>query len=175
MVMRIGHLTKINPVPVQIYCANCQEQLNEALDIVAVEVEQEDDAYFQNYGTTMVEANSKVKIKLSKPSIIIGQNHIKTNALLVYALRSHVRISQDLMFCVVPHVGHSRFKFVPANLPYNKSIHGGKQNYDNLLREQNQYIANYEDFYIGGVSNEMLSREFEGKTLCGHLELQGIM
>eukprot|EP00957_Ditylum_brightwellii_P126432 9637826-Ditylum_brightwellii.AAC.1 len=62
-VMRIGHLTKINPV--QIYHANCQEQLNEALDITSAEVEQEDNAYFQNYGTTMVEANYKVQIKPS--------------------------------------------------------------------------------------------------------------
>eukprot|EP00957_Ditylum_brightwellii_P097186 7401330-Ditylum_brightwellii.AAC.1 len=69
-VTRIGHLTKINPV--RIYCANCQEQLNKALDIVAAEVEQEDNAYFQNYGTTMVEADYKVQIKLSKPSIVVG-------------------------------------------------------------------------------------------------------
>eukprot|EP00957_Ditylum_brightwellii_P047368 3598085-Ditylum_brightwellii.AAC.1 len=55
---RIGHLTKINPV--WIYHANCPEKLNEALDIVAAEVEQEEDAYFQNYDTTMVEANYKV-------------------------------------------------------------------------------------------------------------------
>eukprot|EP00957_Ditylum_brightwellii_P016477 1238323-Ditylum_brightwellii.AAC.1 len=57
-VTRIGYLTKINPV--RIYCVNCQEQLNKDLDIVAAEVEQEDDAYFQNYSTTMVEMNYKV-------------------------------------------------------------------------------------------------------------------
>eukprot|EP00957_Ditylum_brightwellii_P034112 2585605-Ditylum_brightwellii.AAC.1 len=106
MIMRTGYLTKINPV--QIYHANCQEQLNKAFDIVAAEVEQEDDAYFQNYGTTMVEANYKVLIKLLKPSIVIGQNHVESNALFMYALRYHARISQVLILYVVPHVGHSR-------------------------------------------------------------------
>eukprot|EP00957_Ditylum_brightwellii_P011896 896546-Ditylum_brightwellii.AAC.1 len=81
MVTRIEHFTKINPV--QIHYANFQEQLNKALDIVAAEVKQEDDAYFQNYGTTMGEANYKVQIKLSKPLIIIRRNHVKANALSV--------------------------------------------------------------------------------------------
>eukprot|EP00957_Ditylum_brightwellii_P056872 4311568-Ditylum_brightwellii.AAC.1 len=65
------------------------------------------------------------------------------------------------MLQVAPHVGHSGFKFVPANLPYDKSIHNGKHHYANLLKEQNQYLANYKDFCIGGVSDEMLSRDFE--------------
>eukprot|EP00957_Ditylum_brightwellii_P063816 4843019-Ditylum_brightwellii.AAC.1 len=54
-VTRIGHLTKINPV--QMYRGTCQDQLNEALDIVAAEVEQENNSYFQNYRTTMVKTN----------------------------------------------------------------------------------------------------------------------
>eukprot|EP00957_Ditylum_brightwellii_P037280 2822085-Ditylum_brightwellii.AAC.1 len=44
----------------------------------------------------------------------------------------------------------------------------------NLLKEQNQYLANYDDFCIGEVSDEMLSRDFDGKTLREHLELQGV-
>eukprot|EP00957_Ditylum_brightwellii_P018494 1390523-Ditylum_brightwellii.AAC.1 len=97
----IGHLTKINLV--RIYQANCQEQLNEALDIAAVEVEEENNTYFTNYGTTMVKANFEVQIKPSKLSIVVRQNHIETNALSVYALRSHTRISQELLLCVAPH------------------------------------------------------------------------
>eukprot|EP00957_Ditylum_brightwellii_P003625 274400-Ditylum_brightwellii.AAC.1 len=93
----------------------------------------------------------------------------------MHALRSHARISQDLMLCVMLHVRHSGFKFELAKLPYDKSICNGKHHYANLLKEQNQNLANYKDFCIGGVSNEMLSREFEGKTLCDHLELQGIV
>eukprot|EP00957_Ditylum_brightwellii_P139344 10620037-Ditylum_brightwellii.AAC.1 len=94
---------------------------------------------------------------------------------LAAEVKSHARISQDLMLCVVLHVGHSRLKFVPANLPYDKSIHDGKQHYANLLKAQNQYLANYKDFHIGGVSDKMLSIEFEGETLYDHLELQGIV
>eukprot|EP00957_Ditylum_brightwellii_P057952 4393766-Ditylum_brightwellii.AAC.1 len=123
----------------------------------------------------MVEANYKVQIKLSKPLIVAGRNHAKTNAISVYTLRSHARILQDLMLHIVPHVGHSGFKFVPANLPYDKSIHDGKQHYANLLKEQNQCLVNYKDFHIGGISNEMLSREFKGETLQDHLKLQGVV
>eukprot|EP00957_Ditylum_brightwellii_P063715 4835351-Ditylum_brightwellii.AAC.1 len=79
MGMRIGHLTKINLV--QIYHDNCQEQLNKVLDIVTAEVIQEGDAYFQKYSTTMVEANYKVQIKVSKPLIVIGLNQVQTSAL----------------------------------------------------------------------------------------------
>eukprot|EP00957_Ditylum_brightwellii_P091160 6940663-Ditylum_brightwellii.AAC.1 len=60
-------------------------------------------------------------------------------------------------------------------MPYDKSTCDVKQHYVNLLKEQNQYLANYKDFCISGVSNEMLSREFEGKTLQDNLELQGIV
>eukprot|EP00957_Ditylum_brightwellii_P201743 15327042-Ditylum_brightwellii.AAC.1 len=154
--MRVGFLTKINPM--KIYCTNCQEQLNEALDIVATEVEQEDDTYFQNYGIILVEANYKVQIKPSKSLIVARRNHVKTSAISVYVLQSHTRILQDLMLCVALHVGHSGSKFIPANLPYEKSICDEKQHYANLLKEQNQYLANYKDFCIGRVSNEMLSR-----------------
>eukprot|EP00957_Ditylum_brightwellii_P024792 1873676-Ditylum_brightwellii.AAC.1 len=116
-----------------------------------------------------------MKIKWSKPLTIIRQNHVKTNILSVYALRSHARILQDLMLHGALHVGHSAFKSVLANLPYDKSICDGKQHYVKLLKEQNQYLANYKDFCISGVNNEMLSREFDGKTLCDHCELQGIV
>eukprot|EP00957_Ditylum_brightwellii_P065201 4945255-Ditylum_brightwellii.AAC.1 len=110
--MRFGHLTKINSI--WIYHANCNEQWNEALDIVGAEVKQEDDAYFQNYGTTIAGANYEVQMKPSKPLIIVRQNHVKTNVLSVYALRSHVRISQDLMLCVTLHVGYSRTNTLPV-------------------------------------------------------------
>eukprot|EP00957_Ditylum_brightwellii_P188073 14318602-Ditylum_brightwellii.AAC.1 len=73
MITRIGFLTKINPV--RICCANCQEQLHEALDIVGAKLEQEDNAYFQSYGTMMVEAKYKVQIKPSKPLVVAGRNH----------------------------------------------------------------------------------------------------
>eukprot|EP00957_Ditylum_brightwellii_P154425 11751409-Ditylum_brightwellii.AAC.1 len=122
----------------------------------------------------MVKTNYEVQIKPSKPLLVVGQNHVETNTLSMYALRSHA-ISQDLILCATLHVGHSRFKFILANFPYDKSICNGKQHYANLLKEQNRYLANYKDFSIGGVSNEMLSREFDGKTLRDHLELQGVV
>eukprot|EP00957_Ditylum_brightwellii_P158495 12064451-Ditylum_brightwellii.AAC.1 len=88
MVTKIGHITKINPM--HIYCVVCQEQLNEALAVVTSELDKEDKAYFQNYGTTWELANFEVHLKPAKPNITVGQNHVKTSALAVYALRSHV-------------------------------------------------------------------------------------
>ena len=75
----------------------------------------------------------------------------------------------------MPHLGHSRFKFVQVKLPYDRSICNGKQHCANLLKEQNQYFANYKDCCISGVNNEMLSREFDNKTLQDHLELHGVI
>eukprot|EP00957_Ditylum_brightwellii_P204798 15340886-Ditylum_brightwellii.AAC.1 len=67
-------------------------------------------------------ANFDVQLKPAKSSIIISPNHIETSALAVYALQSHAHISQELMLQVAPHVDNYGFKFLPANLPYNKYI-----------------------------------------------------
>eukprot|EP00957_Ditylum_brightwellii_P068129 5171729-Ditylum_brightwellii.AAC.1 len=48
-VTKIGHITKINPT--RVYHVACQEQQNEALAVVASEVDKEDTTYFKNYGT----------------------------------------------------------------------------------------------------------------------------
>eukprot|EP00957_Ditylum_brightwellii_P182926 13934115-Ditylum_brightwellii.AAC.1 len=119
----------------------------------------------------MVKANFKVQINPSKPSMVVGQVHVKTRTLSVYMLRFNVRITQELMLCVAPHVGHSSFKLVPASLTHDKSICNGKQHYANLLKEQNQYLVNYKDFCISGISKEMLSKDFDGKMLREHSEL----
>eukprot|EP00957_Ditylum_brightwellii_P120359 9183608-Ditylum_brightwellii.AAC.1 len=47
-VTKIGHLTKINPM--QIYCTAYQEQLNEALAVVASELDTEENIYFKITG-----------------------------------------------------------------------------------------------------------------------------
>eukprot|EP00957_Ditylum_brightwellii_P111816 8528328-Ditylum_brightwellii.AAC.1 len=43
----------------------------------------------------------------------------------------------------------SDFKFIPAHMPYDKSIPNTTQKYVDLLHEQNLYLKNYEDFRIG--------------------------
>eukprot|EP00957_Ditylum_brightwellii_P210468 15365003-Ditylum_brightwellii.AAC.1 len=47
--------------------------------------------------------------------------------------------------------------------------------YANLLKEQNQYLANYNDFHIGGIRDKRLSKKFNGNTLREHLDLQGVI
>eukprot|EP00957_Ditylum_brightwellii_P175105 13332226-Ditylum_brightwellii.AAC.1 len=114
-VTKIGHITKINPT--RIYRVACQEQLNDALAVIASELNEEDKTYFKNYGRSWELANFEVHLKPAKPSIILGLNHVKTIALTVCALQLHACISQELMLQVASHVNNYGFKFLPANLP----------------------------------------------------------
>eukprot|EP00957_Ditylum_brightwellii_P153453 11678909-Ditylum_brightwellii.AAC.1 len=100
---------------------------------------------------------------------------METTALAVYALQLHVRIAQDLMMWVAPHVDHSGFKFLPASLPYDKSNQNGKLQYAQLLKEQNQFVVNYKDFCIGGISEDMMDTKFGKITLRHILELPGVV
>eukprot|EP00957_Ditylum_brightwellii_P135274 10314766-Ditylum_brightwellii.AAC.1 len=161
--------------PTYIYRAACQEHLNEALDTVASELHKEDPTYFPNYGTTWETVDYDVQIKSTTAFIMIGEQRIETMALAVYSLRSHSCIAQKLMLRVVPHVNHCGFIFLPANLPYDKSIRNGKLQYATLLKEQNQYLSKYEDFRVGGITEEILDTEFDGVTLREKLELPGIV
>eukprot|EP00957_Ditylum_brightwellii_P080311 6108294-Ditylum_brightwellii.AAC.1 len=172
-VTRIYYLTKVNIV--RIYCTHCQDQLNEVLDIMAAEVQTKNPACFTYYGAMVESAIFEVHIKPAEPNIIAGQDNVETEVLAVYLLQSHVRIAQDLMLWVAPYIAHNDIQFIPANLPHDKSIQDDKKLYAQLLKEQNQYLAKYDDFRIGGISDDMLSKEFDGKTLRGHLELPGVV
>eukprot|EP00957_Ditylum_brightwellii_P105992 8085642-Ditylum_brightwellii.AAC.1 len=158
-----------------IYRAACQEHLNEALATVESELHKEDPMHFPNYGTTWETADYDVQIKLMTAFITIGEQHIETTALPVYSLQSHSCIAQELMLRVAPHVSHHGFKFLPANLPYDKSVHNGKLHYATLLKEQNQYLLKYEDFRVGGITEEILDTKFNGVILREKLELPGVV
>eukprot|EP00957_Ditylum_brightwellii_P013071 987204-Ditylum_brightwellii.AAC.1 len=132
-VTKIGHLMMIHPK--WIYWAACQEHLNEALATVASELDNEGKTYFLDCGTAWQLANYDAQLKLATPTITIDQTKMETTALAVYALCSHARIAQDLMMRVAPHVNQHGFNFIPANLPYNKSICDGKYQYAQLLKE----------------------------------------
>eukprot|EP00957_Ditylum_brightwellii_P156493 11910342-Ditylum_brightwellii.AAC.1 len=100
---------------------------------------------------------------------------METTALAVYALQSHAHIAHNLMMWVAPHIEHSGFKFLPTSLPYDKSIWDGKIQYAQLLKEQKQFLGNYEDFHIGGISEGMIDTKFGASTLRDLLELPGIV
>eukprot|EP00957_Ditylum_brightwellii_P063757 4838015-Ditylum_brightwellii.AAC.1 len=172
-VTKIGHIREINLT--RIYCVACQEQLNKALAVVASEVDNEDKTYFKNYRALWEIANFDVQLNPSKPSIIISPNHVETSTLAVYALQSCSRISQELMLRAVPYVDNHRFKFLPANLPYNKSIRDGKQNYAQLLKEENQYLSNYKDFRISSINKDLLDKKIDDSTLRGKQELADVI
>ena len=153
----------------------CQEHLNEALAKVAPELHKEDPTYFPNYGTTWETADYDVQIKSTTAFITIGEQRIEMMALAVYLLRSHSCIAQELMLQVAPNVSHHGFKFLPANLPYDKSIQNGKLQYATLLKEQNQYSSKYEDFRVGGITEEFLDTKFDGVTLRDKFDLPGVV
>eukprot|EP00957_Ditylum_brightwellii_P207958 15355294-Ditylum_brightwellii.AAC.1 len=157
--------------PICIYRAACQEQFNKALAVVASEVDKEDKTYFWNYGTMWELANFNVQLKPANPNITIGQSHVKTDTLAVYALGSHVCISQNFMLHVAPHVDQHGFKFLPEILLYDKSICNGYQNYAQLLKEQNQHLFKYEDFCIGSISKDLMDTKFDDVMLQENLEL----
>eukprot|EP00957_Ditylum_brightwellii_P126472 9640587-Ditylum_brightwellii.AAC.1 len=79
------------------------------------------------------------------------------------------------MMWVVHNVDHSGFKFLPVSLPYDKSIWDGKMHYAQLLKEQNQFLGNYKDFRIGGISEDMIDTKFGESTLRDLLELPGLV
>eukprot|EP00957_Ditylum_brightwellii_P027466 2076335-Ditylum_brightwellii.AAC.1 len=79
------------------------------------------------------------------------------------------------MMRVALHVNYHGFKFILANLPYNKSIQDGKQQYAQLIKEQNQYLTNYEDFQIRDISEDMVEDKFGDNILCDLLELPGVV
>eukprot|EP00957_Ditylum_brightwellii_P078226 5948191-Ditylum_brightwellii.AAC.1 len=170
-VTRIRYLMMIHPK--QIYCTACQEHLNKALTTVALELDKEIKNYVSDYGDTWELANYNVQLKPTTPSITMGNTKTETTALAVYALRLHACIAQDLMMRVAPHINHSGFKFLPAILPYDKSIWDGKMQYAQLLKEQNQFLGNYEDFHIGGISEDIIDTKFGESTLHDLLELPG--
>eukprot|EP00957_Ditylum_brightwellii_P097504 7426234-Ditylum_brightwellii.AAC.2 len=79
------------------------------------------------------------------------------------------------MMRVAPHIDHSGFKFLLASLPDGKSIWDGKLQYAQLLKEQNQFLVNYKNFRIGGISEDMMDTKFGEITLCNLLELPGVV
>eukprot|EP00957_Ditylum_brightwellii_P104446 7956429-Ditylum_brightwellii.AAC.1 len=83
-VTNIGCLTKINPE--HIYCAHCQEQFNEALDVVVLEINESDPDYFTNFGTTVDTVNFDVQLKPGTLSIMLLNSTIQSKALTVYTM-----------------------------------------------------------------------------------------
>eukprot|EP00957_Ditylum_brightwellii_P113626 8663043-Ditylum_brightwellii.AAC.1 len=108
--------------PTSIYSAACQEHLNGAFATVASDLHNKDLSHFANYGTTWETVDYNVQIKSTTAFITIGEQCIKPTALAVYSLRSHSQLAQELMLQVASHVSQHGFKFLPANLPYDKSI-----------------------------------------------------
>jgi len=71
-----------------------------------------------------------MQIEPSKPSFVVGNHNEKMNALTVYALRLHARMSQELILCIAPHMGgECPHIFFPVNIPHDKLIRNTIQTY----------------------------------------------
>eukprot|EP00957_Ditylum_brightwellii_P040856 3092258-Ditylum_brightwellii.AAC.1 len=170
---RIRHLMMVHPK--WIYHTACQEHFNKALAMVVLELDEENKNYYSDYDTMWKLATYNVQIKSTMPSITIGNTKTETTALAVYALQLHAGIAQDLIMRVVPHVDHRGFKFLLASLPYDKSIWDGKLQYAQLIKEQNQFLVNYKNFCIGGISEDMMDTTLGESTLQELLELPQVV
>eukprot|EP00957_Ditylum_brightwellii_P165242 12581461-Ditylum_brightwellii.AAC.1 len=63
----------------------------------------------------------------------------------------------------------SAIKFVPASLKIDKIIKRNSVHYDSLLQEQSEYLANYDNCRVGGLSDDMLNFKTSGKTICQNI------
>eukprot|EP00957_Ditylum_brightwellii_P114664 8744369-Ditylum_brightwellii.AAC.1 len=95
---------------------------------------------------------------------------MESEAIAIYARKSHAELSSNLMEYITSTSSDSlksNIKFIPSNVPYNKSLPNATAKYADLLREQNLYLERYDDFKIGGVHKLTLDFELEdGSTLC---------
>eukprot|EP00957_Ditylum_brightwellii_P120223 9173348-Ditylum_brightwellii.AAC.1 len=91
----------------------------------------------------------------------VNNSTVEIKTLAVYALKSHVQMTQEMMEWVALSSNEylSNVKPVPASLVMDKTIKNGKLHYTNLLREQNYYLKQCEDFQIDGISANMLDRK----------------
>eukprot|EP00957_Ditylum_brightwellii_P211963 15366814-Ditylum_brightwellii.AAC.2 len=126
-VLRIGELTMVNPE--KIHRIPYQEYLNTVLNDIAEEKDRDDPAYFSTYGTTLNDAKYNVQLQKFHPKIDHNGQKIESVTMAVYAIESHARMAQELMFLATPLTDNSyNFKFVPSYLTTDKTIKDGKKN-----------------------------------------------
>eukprot|EP00957_Ditylum_brightwellii_P003437 260162-Ditylum_brightwellii.AAC.1 len=98
----------------------------------------------------------------------MGQR-IESEAMLIYARKSHAKLSTNLMEFIVPTSNtslKSNIKFIPAHMQFDKSLPNAAQKYADLLREQNLYLKQYDNCKIGGLHSAALDHELDnGNTL----------
>eukprot|EP00957_Ditylum_brightwellii_P169141 12874256-Ditylum_brightwellii.AAC.1 len=66
--------------------------------------------------------------------------------MVVYAHMSHVKLSSNIMEFIAPTSAvsiQSNIKFIPAHIPYDKSLPNVGKSYTGLLHEQNLYLEHY--------------------------------
>eukprot|EP00957_Ditylum_brightwellii_P004998 380941-Ditylum_brightwellii.AAC.1 len=103
-----------------------QENIDDLLDGALDKLDKEEQVgYIKKYGTYIKCAIYDVQLCASMPNIRIRGTEVMTEAIAVYACQSHTKLSMNLMEYMAPATLDSiknDIKFIPAHMPYDKSI-----------------------------------------------------
>eukprot|EP00957_Ditylum_brightwellii_P050318 3815963-Ditylum_brightwellii.AAC.1 len=80
---------------------------------------------------------------------------------------SHAKLSCNLMEFIAPTLSDllkSDIKFIPAHMPYDKSLPNTATKYAVLLCKQNLYLERYDDLKIGGLHKAALDYKMDDGT-----------
>eukprot|EP00957_Ditylum_brightwellii_P025625 1937196-Ditylum_brightwellii.AAC.1 len=91
---------------------------------------------------------------------------METNTLAVFVHQLYSKLSLKMLQEVVPMVAtKSKIKFVTTILKCDKTVKDSIIHYNNLLREQNVYLAYYTDFRVRCLSEDTLDFKISRKTV----------
>jgi hypothetical protein len=116
--------------------------------------------YLVIYGANTDNAVYNVQLQDGSPNIILCGNKVTAYAMAVYAFRSYVKLSSNLMEYIAPMstvCSKSNIKFRPADMLYGKSFPNAGKMFADLLHEQNLYLEQYGDFVLGGLHKAVLN------------------
>eukprot|EP00957_Ditylum_brightwellii_P177197 13498636-Ditylum_brightwellii.AAC.1 len=101
MAVLIGHLTGANQKAVHclIYQDDIHDLLNKSLNTLE---EDEQEEYLNTYGTTMEDAIYDIQICSGNPKINVDGFHMESEAMAIYARKSHAKLPSNSMEYIAP-------------------------------------------------------------------------
>eukprot|EP00957_Ditylum_brightwellii_P156750 11930756-Ditylum_brightwellii.AAC.1 len=99
--MMIRHLTGANQKVVHYlgYQDDINDFLDKSLDTLEEDVQEE---YLKTYGTNMEDAIYDIQIHSRNPRITVDGVHMESEAMAIYARKSHAKLSSNLMEYIAP-------------------------------------------------------------------------
>eukprot|EP00957_Ditylum_brightwellii_P109568 8356606-Ditylum_brightwellii.AAC.1 len=100
MVLWIRELMQVNPA--KVHRIQYQEYIINVLNDIAKEKNAKNPAYFQSYGTALDMAKYDIQVRKYKQTIKVNNLTVATETLSIYMLKSHARMTQEMMEWVAP-------------------------------------------------------------------------